>query len=167
MDPIFTLGEAASPELAGVAEDADNPPLVAALESDPKVIDVQTLDGVVQPGETKSVIVEGTRRFDRVSVVGMLVTTNDAFYALSAVPAPLFGEISRYSPAYDAGSEANSEDCMYIPGPPCGMGGVHDPAEAEGYVYIHPGIHGIGDLDPAEHDWRNPVARISIERVNN
>ena len=72
--------------------------------------------------------------------------------------------------AYDAGSERNSEDCAYIPGPPCEGAGVHDPAEAEGYVHIHAGIHGIGPdtelVYPAEHDWRNPVAKITIRRVH-
>jgi hypothetical protein len=67
--------------------------------------------------------------------------------------------------AYDAGSEANSEDCDFIPGPPCGNGGVRDTDGAEGYVYIHSGIHGIGGLDPAEFDWLNPVATVKIERV--
>lgn len=68
--------------------------------------------------------------------------------------------------AYDAGSEDNSEDCAYIPGPPCGNGDVRDTVGAEGYVYIHSGIHGIGDLEPAEFDWGNPVATVKIERLN-
>ena len=39
------------------------------------------------------------------------------------------------------------------------------PAEAEGFVYVHPGIHGGdgSDLDAAARDWRNPVARLSIK----
>ena len=35
----------------------------------------------------------------------------------------------------------------------------------EGYVYIHPDIHGVGDLVPAARDWRNPVAKITIRRL--
>jgi hypothetical protein len=35
----------------------------------------------------------------------------------------------------------------------------------EGYVSIHAGIHGIGDLMSKDHDWRNPVAKVSIKRV--
>ena len=46
--------------------------------------------------------------------------------------------------AYDAGSEYNSEDCAFIPGPPFGNGGVRDTDGAEGYVQILSGIHGIG-----------------------
>jgi hypothetical protein len=29
----------------------------------------------------------------------------------------------------------------------------------------HHGIRGGADLDPAVHGWRDPVARISVERV--
>ena len=70
------------------------------------------------------------------------------------------------APAYDAGSEQNTEACEDIPGPPCGPND-HPDVKAEGYVHIHAGIHGIGSegVDPAMHDWRNPVAKITIERI--
>jgi hypothetical protein len=32
-------------------------------------------------------------------------------------------------------------------------------------VHISSGIHGIGNLQPASYDWRNPVARIKISAV--
>ena len=38
--------------------------------------------------------------------------------------------------------------------------------DGEGFVHIHPGIHGGNSLDPAQHDWRNPVAAISITRID-
>ncbi|MDX1764306.1 MAG: hypothetical protein R3231_08300, partial [bacterium] len=67
--------------------------------------------------------------------------------------------------AYDAGSEANTESCDYIPGPPCGSH-VHDDAnDPEGYIHVHAGIHGIGDLVEANMDWRNPVVEIKIRRL--
>ena len=64
----------------------------------------------------------------------------------------------------DSGSEANSESCACIPGPPCGNH-LHDRAKAEGFVHAHAGIHGGNGsgLDPATHDWRDPVARLSIK----
>ena len=66
--------------------------------------------------------------------------------------------------ACDSGSEANSESCACIPGPPCGNH-LHDRAKAEGFVHAHAGIHGGNGsgLDPATHDWRDPVARLSIK----
>jgi len=94
----------------------------------------------------------------------MLVSTNDAFFALNGVKGPTYGSDMFLSPAYDAGSEKNSEDATYIPGPP-GGNHVHDPSVAEGYVYIHSGIHGIMDLPEEMYDWNNPVAKIIIERV--
>jgi hypothetical protein len=47
----------------------------------------------------------------------------------------------------------------------CAGAGGSPGVGGEGFVHIHPGIHGIGDLIPAQRDWRNPVAKISIERA--
>ena len=70
-------------------------------------------------------------------------------------------------PAYDAGTEVNDEKCENIPGPPCDDKGANG-VEEGGVVHIHNGIHGIGGdgVEPAEHDWRNPVAKITVTRVN-
>jgi hypothetical protein len=35
----------------------------------------------------------------------------------------------------------------------------------EGFVHVHRGIHGVGDLKPIGRDWRNPVATVSIRLV--
>ena len=67
--------------------------------------------------------------------------------------------------AYDAGTEYNSESCMWVPGPPCGAGGMHDPTPAEGFIAVSNGVHGTADLSPMQHDWRNPVARVAIRRL--
>jgi len=56
-----------------------------------------------------------------------------------------------------------------IPGPnfvECGgpgKGGVA--GGGEGFVHIHSGIHGVGDLKPALRDWNNPMALITVRRV--
>ena len=68
--------------------------------------------------------------------------------------------------AYDAGSEENNEDCAYIPGPPCGNPFMDSGMPAEGYVHVHGGIHGGGGLDAAMYDWRNPVAEVTIDRID-
>ena len=44
------------------------------------------------------------------------------------------------------------------------LGGGQPVGGEEGYVHIHAGIHGIGDLDASVRDWRNPVAEITIVR---
>ena len=160
---LFQVGEPASPELAGVAEDANGGPLVALLGTLPEVYDVNVGDGVILPGESRTVEVTVSGRFPVISVVGMLVTTNDAFYAASTSVLPFRSTTTVTALAYDAGSEANTESCAHIPGPPCGNGGVRVTDGAEGYVHVHAGVHGGADLVPAMHDWRNPVAHVTID----
>ena len=161
---LFTPGEPAIPELAAVAEDAASDALVALLGTEPGVADVSIGGGVVLPGESTTIPVSaaGDRRY--VTALGMLVTTNDAFFAGTARVTGL--TTSLYAPAWDAGSEVNTQDCAHIPGPPCGNGGVRVEDGAEGYVYIHSGIQDRGSLDPQDHDWRNPVAKVVIRRAN-
>ncbi|UCF38960.1 MAG: spondin domain-containing protein [Acidobacteriota bacterium] len=174
-EPIFRVGSPSSEELAGVAEDAILDPLVARLESDPDVAMVGVIQGenvVILPGETATIRfapAEG-RKARRLSLVGMLVTTNDAFYGLNsvAIGSPFLAQTGTrktedfYALAYDAGSERNTETCDSIPGPPCGNPMVRVTDGAEGYVYVHSGIHGSGDLSPAEYDWNNPVAKVVV-----
>jgi hypothetical protein len=162
--PLFTTGEPASPELASVAEDAKSDDLVALLSHDPSVRAVVVGAGPIPPGETETVEIDAGHRFDRISIVGMLVTTNDGFYGLRSAASPRTGAVAYELPAYDAGSEANNELCGFIPGPPCGSVGVRDTGDAEGFVHIHAGIHGIGDLVPSRDDWRNPVAKVVVSR---
>ncbi len=116
------------------------------------------------PGSSVTLTVDVDRHFRRLSLAGMLVTTNDAFVAVRSAGIP-WGWRQLEAAAYDAGSEANSEACDFIPGPPCGNGGVRDTADAEGFVHIHSGIHGSGDLLPSRDDWRNPVAKITMQLI--
>ncbi len=150
-EPLFELGLPASEELVAVAEDAVLDPLRNALMGDPEVLDVETLVGaggtVILPGESASIVVATRGKFRFLSMAAMLVTTNDAFFALRGVRVPRHATSVHHSSAYDAGSEVNNEDCDFIPGPPCGMG-KRDP-EKDGYVHVHAGIHGIGSLDPS------------------
>ncbi|MDA0206354.1 MAG: spondin domain-containing protein [Acidobacteria bacterium] len=167
-EPLFIPGRPASAELAKVAEDAMLDDLIYKLSHSADVLDVKTIlgaGGPIMPGETASVEVEGLGHHRFISLVAMLVSTNDAFVGIRNVEAPANGTVVRMPPAYDAGSEVNTELCTDIPGPPCEMPGVRVTEGAEGYVYVHPGISGIGDLDPSVRDWRNPVARISIQRA--
>lgn len=161
---VFTAGEAATDELAALAEDADHTGLETELRSAGATVKVRL--GVILPGDNAYVDIKTNRRNNRISVLGMLVTTNDAFYALNGVPVPRRSGTYRV-PAYDAGSEVNNENCDYIPGPPCNNPNMRPTDNAEGYVHIHNGIHGIGGngVEPAMHDWHNPVAQITITRV--
>ena len=165
---VFRAGEPASGELAALAEDADSAGLLAALAGNPEVADFDIAEGPLLPGDSVTLYLRGAGQWTRLTALGMLVTTNDAFFGLDS--ADISGRpraMEFTASAYDAGSEVNSESCTYIPGPPCGNGGVRDTDGAEGFVHVHSGIHGIGDLAPADFDWRNPVVRISVGRASN
>jgi len=167
---LYNLGQPARPSLALMAEDGNNGDIVAEAEVHEGVYSVMSGDGVLMPGESVILELETPAGANWFTIAGMLVSTNDAFFALNGVKAPTAfysrGNSMTYrAEAYDAGSEANSEDCGFIPGPPCGNGGVRDTEGAEGYVYLHSGIHGGVDLDAASYDWRSTVATVTIKVI--
>jgi len=165
---IFAAGTPASDDLSAIAEGGDVGPMTTTLNHDADVVDVQNSGGLLGPGESVTVIVSGERGAKYISVASMMLPTNDGFIGLNSVEVSRRGEMSFYSPAYDAGSEANDELCANIPGPTCGGSGPSpgsDNPGDENYVHIHRGIHGIGDLAADRYDWRNPVARITVTRI--
>ena len=161
---LFSIGEAAMAELAALAEDGMTGDLISYIPSLPSVHDYAVAAGPTPPGGSTTLPISLNRRFQYVTVAGMLVDTNDAFFAVRTVRA-FRRNVAAQAVAYDAGSEANSENCDYIPGPACGSPGARDEDGAEGYVHTHAGIHGLADLDPAIYDWRNPVAEIIISPI--
>jgi len=166
---LFTLGAPASPGLAALAEDAVVDTLFAELEANDEVLDFAVGDAPIPPGATAVLEVESRFPHDLITVTQMLVQTNDAFFAAGGAPGPRGPDqrqVTFYATAYDAGSEANTELCASIPGPPCGNALVRDTADAEGFVHVHAGIHGIGDLPASRWDWRNPVAKVKVVRLH-
>lgn len=162
---FFKPGQPASGALADLAEGGATGPLEAWLQSHPQhVLDTTTTMGLLGPGETVVFVIEGNRQYDRFSMAGMLLPTNDTFVAMNAMPLPK-KSASRFAIAFDAGTEENDELCANIPGPTC-MGAPFSDGQAEGYVYVSNGIHGNGDLSADDYDWRNPVAHVSITRVD-
>lgn len=165
--PLFELGSAADSDIAAVAEGGDTAGLATTLDANPQVVDIQNSGGLLKPGQSVTVVVSAAHGARRISLAAMMLPTNDGFIALQGVRAPRYGTAVYYSRAYDAGSEPNDELCANIPGPTCG-GSALSPAidvNDEGFVHVHRGIKGIGDLDVSRHDWNNPVARISVTRV--
>lgn len=161
---IFTPGEAAMPELEQLAEGGAVGPMADLLAGFPnEVLDIVTTEGLLMPGETATIEIRGDILRRRLSLAAMLIPTNDSFVGLNAMILPNRSNTA-YAPAFDAGTEENDELCANIPGPVCGGEGT-SMSEGEGFVYISKGVQGIGDLDPATYDWRNPVAFISIRRI--
>lgn len=161
---LFSTGEQVSPQLAALAQDANTEPLTDLLSDSPSIFQIKQGTGVILPGKSETLIIESNRRSRFISLASMLVSTNDAFMAVNRVRLPFRASVLTV-PAYDAGAEANNENCAYIPGPPCGNANAEPQEDAEGFVHIHAGIHGIGDLDAAQFDWQNPVAKILIRRI--
>jgi hypothetical protein len=161
-------GDPASPELATMAETGDPADLMNAIKDAPGVKSTDILPGesgppglLMLPGETYDIEITPSRKAKYFTAVAMLGASNDAFYAVRGIKLPKKGKITLFADAYDAGSEENTELAVDIPGPPSNNkigGGV-------GYIHIHSGIRGVGDLDATMYDWRNPVAIITIERV--
>ena len=168
---FFELGEAPSDDLADLAEGGATGGLQATLDLLPEyVMDTATSgltgDGnpLIDPGESVTVYITGNKKYDRLSLAGMLLPTNDTFVAVNSMHLPK-NHSRGMALAYDAGSEANDELCASIPGPHCG-GVPFSPGLAEGFVHISPGISGEGDLPALAYDWRNPVAHISVRRMD-
>jgi hypothetical protein len=159
---IWSVGEIASHPVAAIAEDANNAPAEMAFAQLDGVSDVFTgAGGPIPPGASRTYTVETSRRADRLSVLTMLVNTNDAFTGLDAQRLRGHGD-TRHTMAYDAGSEVNNEEIEFIPGPCCNNPFVRDPEGA--LIRMHEGITGRGDLSPETYGWSGPVARIQISR---
>ena len=171
LEPLFTPGQPASAELAALAEDADASGLNGLLDpaTNDDVNDLQTIFGVngpILPGETASVVVEARGKARFFSLVSMLVNTNDAFTALRGQDL-VRGDRMFWTPAYDAGSEENNEKSGDVPASKLGNSkdAGTDAGDGEGFIHVHNGIYGGGQLKPSVHGWRNPVVAITIERL--
>jgi len=161
---LFNLGQPAPDYLVPLAEGGDTS-VFDGVDDLQEVSSVVLADGPILPGHSASFSIETDSEHPLLTVAAMLATSNDAFIALNGQPLDFAASSQSYNATvYDAGSESNSEDCQFIPGPPCGNPGVRDTGGAEGFVYVHSGLHGSGDLQPSIYSWNNPGAVISVTR---
>ncbi|HHJ37975.1 MAG TPA: hypothetical protein ENJ86_00725 [Methylothermaceae bacterium] len=164
----FMAGEPAISQLVAIAEEGNTAPALSLISQFPNLIkDGKDSGGPLTPGKKTTLLLKGDDNATHLTVLSMLIFSNDAFLALNGQPLPTSDQsVTYFVNAFDAGSEANDESCSNIPGQLPGE--CANPAvkgEGEGFVHIHSGIHGIGDLTPAQYDWRNPVAKITIRKV--
>merc|ERR1712071_123402 len=113
-------------------------------------------------GESISFAVPFDYSYPYVTIASMAINSNDCFVALNG--AKLQPQAVVDAPGYDAGSEVNNELCESIPGPACAdtPGNVRS-GEGEGFVHVHRGFFGVGDLSASGYDWRNPMMRVEME----
>lgn len=165
---VFLPGTFASPELKALAEGGDVAPLTALLSGMPAVKQVVSGSGLTTPGVTTVLTVMGGGPYNRLSVVSMLIPTNDTFVGINTSLPMGYEPKVVYAYAYDAGTEVNDESCASIPGPnyaECGgPGSGGAPGNGEGAIVISSGIKGVGDFG-VDRDWKNPVARFTIQKM--
>lgn len=166
-EPVFRLGEHASPALATLAEDGNPDELVDLYTNEQShgILTAAALgDGLIQVGEELSFVVETQSDMAYMSFVSMAVNTNDCFVGANAIM--LEDNLSLRLPGYDAGSEENNELCTSIPGPACAevTGNVRS-GNGEGVIHVHRGVHGIADLGASVYDWRNPMIAVTVEVI--
>ena len=138
--------------------------------------------GLLAPGASTTTALSTDAANTRLSVVAMLLPTNDGFVGLPAMTIPTTpGTYTWTLNGYDAGTEANDE--LITGGGAPGVAGIPaDPGGAEGSngtgvggpdvndsVHVHRGNlgdsdlnGGSSDLDSRVHRWLNPVARIVV-----
>ncbi|MCH8160966.1 MAG: spondin domain-containing protein, partial [Chloroflexi bacterium] len=166
---LFEVGEAASTEIAALAENGNGDPLVALATGAGATVVAH--DAPILPGETATISISAESGM-YLSAAFMLICTNDGFGGVDSLMLPSSGSTTVDANAYDAGSEMNTEDFADMV-PPCqGLIGVtsddegtgmSNPDLAEGSVItMHAGIQGGDDLTVADHGWSNPVARITV-----
>jgi hypothetical protein len=160
---LFKLNSFASEELRYIAEDAVNTPMLDLLSQSKDVFDM--VEGtLILPGASDTYAITAKRGYHKLSIVTMLVNTNDGFTGLDKLNLPKKGSQVYYLRAYDAGTEQNTELADHIPGPCCGNALVRVPTHER--IQYHEGIQGGGDLDPQTYGWNEPIARLTITRIN-
>ena len=168
--PMWAIGEPATDGLALLAESGDNSEFLAVTE----LLATASADDPTPPGERVSVTISiNDNAATALTVAAMLGNTNDAFTGLTAMDLSQLnvGEVmTRFSLTYDAGTEANTESAMSVPGPAGGGEGPSEGREAHDFVTMHPGVVSTeGGLSSsvltADQRFDNPTLRISVMRM--
>ena len=180
---LFATGQPASASLQAMAEGGD----ISGLEADVTALGATVVanpaGGLLGPtgSTTFNMNTDGTSN-DRLSIVAMLLPTNDAFAGLNAIEIPTEpGTYTFNVNAYDAGTEANDEivngggapGTPGIPADPSGLSGTGGTGaagpDANPNVHIHRGslgdtdpTGGISDIDSRAHRWLNPIIRVTV-----
>lgn len=178
---LFSPGQPASAEVQAIAENGNNAPLVALAGTlaEPVLFDAGVVGGApIFPGGTASADLFTIDPNAELSLVTMVICTNDAFTGINSISLPAAGETTVVDTiVYDAGTEVNVEELEYWV-PPCGGGANGNTLrEAEnGVIRAHPGQSGSpaivnfggGPFTAPSADFAPgaTVARVYIENLN-
>ncbi|MEH6825847.1 MAG: spondin domain-containing protein, partial [Motiliproteus sp.] len=172
----------ASEQLQAMAEGGALDGLIEQAEGAGAASAVNPADGMLAPGAQTRITKLKTRHNSRLSVLAMVLPTNDGFVGLDSWVIPKRkGRYTLYLNAYDAGTEINDEvitgggapGVAGIPADPGGNSGTGASGvatmEENAKVHIHRGVigdrdrdGGTSDLDDRVHPWLNPVAKVVV-----
>jgi hypothetical protein len=188
----FASGMPASLGLESLAEGGSPAMLISEAQDAVQFLDAVASVGINGPGMTTDVTTVLVPELDldnvRLSVTTMLVDTNDAFAGINAkdISNMAVGESMMFiAPAWDAGTEANTETADTMPGPAAGAAGGGGAAagfdaardDIVDAVRIHAGVvTSMNAADPSmeglassvlnqSDKFDNPTARIIITRT--
>ncbi|MEO0435912.1 MAG: spondin domain-containing protein [Pseudomonadota bacterium] len=181
---LFMSGEPASASLQSMAEGGDIAALQADVEALNATIAANPAGGLLAPGQRTmaSLNTDDAPDNTQLSIVAMILPSNDGFMGLNAITIPT--EPGRYVynvNAYDSGTEGNDEVVGSgapgepgFPAPPpvlaaSGSNGTGITASPEGFVHIHRNVLGDDDISGGAsdivntvHRWLNPVVRVVL-----
>ncbi|CAM9238669.1 unnamed protein product [Ectocarpus fasciculatus] len=172
--PLFSEGARARHAVKGMAEEGLNRRIQGIATNEAGFCGFAVAKGFLFPGKTWN----GEIQFDAnkckdpvYSVVAKLDNTNDAFMGVSGSKFPQKDGCpsKHFPPAFDAGTEINNEKCTCIPGRAC-PGSTRNQKEihragTEGFIHVHRGFQGVGDLSKEEYGWQNPVAEVVVSKA--
>jgi len=176
----FSTGSPASVSLENLAESGDNSSLMSDWNAADAVYTTASGNGVIVPGDNETVTLEldqgdlTSSAGLSISVLTMLVNTNDAIAALNsqALASMEVGDSQSFTAlTYDSGTEANSETAESIPGPAGGGEGYNATRDdLRDEVYVHAGVvtasDGLATSTLSQiHKWDHPGVRISVTRI--
>lgn len=181
---VFETGQAASASLQMMAEGGNINGLRNDLQGKGSRVIANPARGLLKPG-AKAIANVGAVNpsLTQLSIVAMLLPSNDAFVGLNSLTLPVENGVYTYSlNMYDSGTEANDEirgggapGVAGMPVPPpleglIGTGGMGIPnTSPEGFVSLHRGVMGdldmyggYSDIDAANQTWLNPTVKVTI-----
>lgn len=180
---LFSAGESSSLALQKMAEGGDIADLATSLSDAGANTIENPAGGLLAAGAstTATLDVDHAAGNHVLSIVAMMLPTNDGFVAMNSQLIPTTPGVYKYMlNAYDAGTEANDEiingggtpNTPGIPAAPdgtAGTGATGLTSTVEGFVHIHRGNigdgdtnGGVSDLNVQTHRFLNPVASVIV-----
>ena len=170
----FAAGISASIGLEMLAESGSNTQFLADATADASVMNTASGAGLLLPGTSETITITAADSTGiELTILGMLAATNDGFAGTSGLSLAnlVVGATQVVTlPAYDAGTEANTETTATVPA--LGSGAFTAARDdVNDFVTIHRGVvtadDGLATSDLNQsHRFDNPAIRVKIRRIS-